>query len=120
MPAIGFKICRPSPIYDDWVLKGFHLHIESVELAVRPGHKKGMIVFKPVFRSDEWNDVDAAVRLVIQNCLSSTTVREKWIPTLGRAMIFLNGYNGELPELANGRKYEFRRLQKALLNYSED
>jgi hypothetical protein len=42
------------------------------------------------------------------------------VETLGRAMRYLNGYGGEIPEKANGRKYEFRRLQKALLAYKED
>lgn len=114
------KICRPSPIYDDWVLKGFHVHVDGVELAIRPGHRGGMIAFKRVFRSDTWAQIDAARRLLIEKCLASKIVRDRWVDTLGRAMTYLNGYSGELPEKANGRKYEFRRLRKALLAYKED
>lgn len=63
-----------------------------------------MIVFKRVFRSDSWADIDAAKRLLIEECLSSKIVRDRWIETLGRAMDYLNGYTGDLPEKANGRK----------------
>jgi hypothetical protein len=77
-----------------------------------------MITFKRVFRSDSWPDIDAARRLL--KCLSSKIVRERWVETLGRAMVYLDGYTGDIPERANGRKYEFRRLQKALLAYKED
>lgn len=114
------KLCRPSSIYDDWVLKGFHVHVEGIELAVRPGHQPGMIVLKRVFRSDSAAEIDAAKRLLIGKCLSSKIVRDHWVQTLGRAMDYLNGYGGDLPEKANGRKYEFRRLQKALLAFKED
>jgi hypothetical protein len=79
-----------------------------------------MIVIKQWFRSDSWNDVDAARRVLKETCLSSATVRQRWADTLKRAMEYLNGYTGDLPERANGRKYEFRRLQKALLAYKED
>lgn len=114
------KICRPSAIYDDWVLKGFHVHVEGIELAVRPGHQTGMIVLRRVFRSDSWAEIDAAKRLLIERCLSSKIVRDRWAQTLTRAMKHLNGYSGDLPDLANGRKYEFRRLQKALQAFKKD
>ncbi|HEY0007346.1 MAG TPA: hypothetical protein VGB55_01370 [Tepidisphaeraceae bacterium] len=114
------SLCRPSALYEDWVVKGFHLYIKGVELAVRPGHKAGMIVFKRIFRSDALSDIDAAARLTRQSCLSLQVVRETWVQTLGRAMDYLNGYDGDLQEKANGRKYEFRRLQKALLVFGKD
>ena len=117
MASAAPAVCRPSALYDDWVVKGFHLHVEGVELAVRPGHRPGMIVFKRVFRSDSWDDVNAAGRLARQLCLGSKVVRERWVKTLGRAMQFLDDYDGELHDKATGRKYEFRRLQKALLAY---
>ena len=114
------QICRPSALYEDWVSKGFHIHVHHIELAVRPGHKAGMIVFKRWFRRDSWSDVDAARRIAIQTCLSSKTVRDKWVQTLERARDYLNGYDGDEMELANGRKWEFRRLEKALLAYKEE
>jgi hypothetical protein len=111
-------ICRPSALYDDWVVKGFHIRVSGIELAVRPGHKPGMIVFKRWFRRDSTADVDAARRIAEETCLSSKIVRDKWAHTLVRAREYLNGYDGEFPEKANGRKREFRRLEQALLAYS--
>ena len=81
------KICRPSAIYDDWVLKGFHVHVEGVELAVRPGHQTGMIAIKRVFRSGSVAEVDAAKRLLIEKCLSSKMVRDRWVQTLAQWII---------------------------------
>ena len=113
-------LCRPSPIYVDWVEKGFHLHVGRVELVVRPGHKVGMVVLKRFFRGDAPTAVEEARRLVVEQCLASAVVRARWVATLGRAMEYLNGYAGPLAERANGRKYEFRRLQRALQHYRED
>ena len=74
MSSLFPKICRPYAIYDDWVLKGFHVHVEGVELAVRPGHQRGMIAFKRVFRRDSLAEIDAAKRILIEKCLKSKIV----------------------------------------------
>jgi hypothetical protein len=111
------RICQPSAIYDDWVIKGFHILVNGVELRVRPGHTPGMVVFKRFFSADSRDDVDAARRIATAKCLSSVAVRRKWIDTLVRARDYLDGYDGMFPEAANGRKYEFRRLEKALLAF---
>ncbi len=118
MPNVP-PLCRPSAVYDDWVQKGFHIPVQGIELIVRPGHRRGMIVFKRFFRRDDRRDVDAAGRLAGEVCLPSETVRNRWVQTLGRAMTYLNGYQGDMAAEANGRKYEFRRLQKALLAYGK-
>ncbi len=112
-----FMLCRPSVISDDWVVKGFHLHVEQVELAVRPGHRPGLIVFKSCFASASPQDVDAAERIVRQQCLAHPNVRIQWCNAIERAIGFLEGYDGELAELANGRKAELSFLKKALLAY---
>jgi hypothetical protein len=39
-----------SKIAPDWIIKGFHVHVDGIELALRPGHG-GTIVIKPVFSS---------------------------------------------------------------------
>jgi len=101
-------------------LKGFHIHVNGIELAVRPGHKPGMIVFKRWFRRDSWADVDAAQRIAIKTCLASRAVREKWMETLVRGREFLDGYDGDMQEKANGRKREFRWLEKWLMVYKEE
>ncbi len=120
MASRVLPICRPSTVYDDWVYKGFHINVEGFELRVRPGHKPGMIVLKRFFRRDSLHDIDAARRIAIQKCLSSKAVREKWIETLIHARAYLNGNDAGLPERANGRKREFRYLEKALLAYVEE
>src|SRR5579864_4494779 len=91
-------ICRPSPIANDWVQKGFHIQVSGIELKVWPGHRNGMVVLKAVFPSDSRTDVDAAKRVVEQRCLSSQMVRDSWVQTLARAMEYLNGYTGELAD----------------------
>ena len=47
-------MCRISAVSEDWVDKGCHVHVASVELALRPDHLGG-IVFRSVFSStDDW------------------------------------------------------------------
>lgn len=110
-------MCRPSVISADWVTKGFHVHIEHVELAVRPGHRQGMIVFKSFFSSPSRRDVDAAVKDIRERCLTDAAVRAQWRGTIDRAIRYLEGYRGELAQLANGRKAELTFLKRALLVY---
>ena len=45
------QLCKASIIADDWVVKGFHTQIDGIELALRPGHRAGMIVIRSVFSS---------------------------------------------------------------------
>ncbi|RLC18181.1 MAG: hypothetical protein DRI57_08750 [Deltaproteobacteria bacterium] len=56
--TVVFKI---SPLAADWVNKGFHIRIDGVELAMRPG-RNGTIVFKPVFSSTPAKVVKDAIR----------------------------------------------------------
>jgi hypothetical protein len=108
---------RPSVISDDWVIKGFHLHVGRVELAIRPGHKRGMVVCKRVFSSSTPQEVQAAAKSVRERCLADPAVRRQWCETINRAIAYLNGCRGELEELANGRKKELTFLKHALNNY---
>jgi hypothetical protein len=112
--------CRPSVISDDWVSKGFHLHVEHVELAVRPGHRPGMIVFRSCFASALPQDVDAAERIVRGQCLADPAVRAHWCRAIDRAIVYLQGYDGELAELANGRRAELSFLKRALVLYEAE
>lgn len=120
MASRVLPFCRPSTVYDDWVYKGFHINVHGIELRVRPGHRRGMIVLKRFFCRDSWADVDAARRIAIEKCLSSGAVREKWVQTLIHAREYLNGNDAGHPERANGRKREFRYLEKALLAYVQE
>ena len=54
-----FKIHRVHP---DWAVKGAHITVNGIELAVRPG-AGGKIVFKPVFARDHPKAVEIAQRM---------------------------------------------------------
>ena len=41
---------RISKLAPDWAWKGFHVHVDGIELALRPG-EMGAVVIKPVFSS---------------------------------------------------------------------
>lgn len=109
-------MCQPSVIADDWVVKGFHIHIGDIELVVRPDHR-GRVLFRGFFTSDDPDDVDRAVRLATMQCLPDSAVRDKWVRDARRAMRFLRQYRGGLESLANGRLLEFRFLILALERY---
>jgi hypothetical protein len=109
-------MCKPSVIADDWVTKGFHLHVGRVELAVRPGHKQGMVVFRSVFSSASSRAVEVAIESVQKNCLADPKVRVQWRETIGKAIGYLKGYPGELADLANGRMAELAYLKRALMH----
>lgn len=113
-------MCRPSPISDDWIIKGFHLHVDDIELAVRPGHASGLIVFASVFSRVDARLVDAAVSLVQTKCVQNPSVRRQWCTTIDRAIGYLDGCTGELADLANGRKAELTFLKHALLVYDSE
>jgi hypothetical protein len=106
-------MCRPSVVADDWVVKGCHIHVNGVELAVRPDHH-GRIVFRRVFASTPNDAFQAAVRTAEQVCLPGPAVRVRWRRDLERAILYVRTYQGELAELANGRQLEFRFLLLAL------
>jgi len=98
-------MCRPSPISPDWVTKGFHVHVGPVEIVVRPGHEPGLVVFASFFSSVDSRSEDAAIRSIRDNCLADPVVRERWRHTIDRAIRYLDGYDGELADLATaGRR----------------
>jgi RHS repeat-associated protein len=49
--GIARSVWRGHAVADDWAVKGAHVTVNGVELAVRPG-AGGSIVFKPVFSGD--------------------------------------------------------------------
>jgi hypothetical protein len=111
-------MCHPSVISGDWVVKGFHLHVGEVEIGVRPGHRKGMIALRSVFSAAPGTAVGAAAKIVREQCLADPAVRTQWCDTIDRAIRYLDGYRGELEELANGRKAELTFLKRSLLSYT--
>lgn len=111
-------MCEPSPIFDDWVTKGFHIYVEGVELAVFSDHK-GEVGFRPFFASTSEEEGRLAVKVAYDVCLEDDNVRMKWIKRLGSARLFMLGYPGELNSLANGRMAEFKFLRIALERWSQ-
>ena len=81
-------MCRPSPVSDDWVVKGCHIHVDGVELAVRPAHTptyQDGVVFKKVFRSTSNLAFQAAARKAREECLPDPMVRARWRRALEHA-----------------------------------
>jgi hypothetical protein len=109
---------RISPISDDWVVKGFHLHLGKIELAMHPDHQ-GDIVFKKVFASTPDHDANAAISDA-KDLLNDPQCRTRFRETLERAMEFLTGIEGALRPLARGRLCEFHFLRIALRRLEQD
>jgi hypothetical protein len=69
--AWTFQVSKIAP---DWATKGFHVHVDGVELALRPG-QGGSIVIKPVFNSTPTSAFNAAAGKM-QNEMGDLTVRQ--------------------------------------------
>jgi hypothetical protein len=117
-------MCQPSKVSADWVSKGFHIHIGSLELVVRPTYTGG-VVFKrwPPHASNSDETADA-IRAAERTCLPDTDVRSKWIRDLERAIVFVRHLrypaSRSLDDLRNGRQYEFVRLIRALERFGRE
>jgi hypothetical protein len=115
-------MCRPSTVTTDWVVKGCHIHVDGVELAVRPAHSPTYldgVVFKKVFRSTSDEAFQAAARKAREECLPNPIVRARWRQALERGITFVRSFSGEPAAKANGRQYEFFRLIRYLQAYEE-
>lgn len=106
-------MCNSSKVSDDWVVKGFHVHIGGTELNVFPDHQGG-IGFRQVFASAKPKNVARAVSIARQKCLSDPAVRDAWIRVLETASTFMLDYPGILGQRANGRMLEFKFLVLAI------
>ncbi len=103
---------RVSPISDDWVDKGCHIHIDGIELAVRPD-QFGQVVFRKVFSSTTDADFDVASRIAVA-LLMDPGFRLKLRDSVDRAMPHLLGVSGYKMAKARGRLLEFKFLLLAL------
>ncbi len=105
-------MCRISPVSDDWTTKGFHIHIDGIELAVRPDHRGG-IVFRKCFGST--SDADALRAAgIARSLLDDPAWRKRFRDAIGRGIEFLNGVEGVLHDKARGRAGELKFLRVAL------
>jgi len=105
-------MCRISPVGDDWVVKGCHLHVGRIEVVLRPDHKGG-IVCRKVFSSTTDREIDLASGEVTE-WLKDPVVRARLTNRIERAMEYLLGVVGELNVTARGRLREFRMILVAL------
>jgi len=105
-------MCRISPVSEDWVVKGCHLHLGKIEVVLRPDHMGG-IVCRKVFSTTADREMDAASKAVMK-MLDDPTWRRRLKDRLDGAMDFMLGMEGELQPKARGRLREFRMLVVAL------
>ena len=108
---------RISTIADDYVTKGLHIHVEGVELKVRPDHQGG-IVFKKVFASTPDTEAGAAAQSAEKDLANHEQV-ECLYQAACRALEFVRGYEGALEQLAKGRAAEFSFLIRSLKKMSK-
>jgi hypothetical protein len=106
-------MCLPSVVADDWVVKGFHIHVDGIELVMRPDHL-GKVKFTNFFSGSSESDVNDAIRRATQECLPDPGMRRRWIESIQRARLHLISHRGALRSLAIGRVAEMHFLQIAL------
>jgi hypothetical protein len=109
-------MCLPSVVADDWIVKGFHIHVDGIELVLRPDHL-GRVKFVSFFSGPSDSDVKDAVRRATQECLPNADMRKRWLSSIRRARVHLISQRGALRELATGRVAEMHFLQIALERY---
>jgi RHS repeat-associated protein len=94
---------RISAVAPDWAQKGAHIHIEGIELAVRPG-RDGDIVFKSVFSSQNQKQVESAINIAEQ-ALEDPGFRQRLYNAAGRAVVLMKN---------EARAAELRQLMHSL------
>jgi hypothetical protein len=100
-------VCDASHVAPDWVVKGFHIHVNGIELQVFPDHR-GSISFRAMFAETSEYAASTAIRIAIEDCLSNPEVRRAWIKSLERAWVFMTSVQGTFESRANGRMFEFK------------
>lgn len=101
-----FKVSKVAP---DWSTKGFHVHVDGVELAVRPGNG-GTIVLKKVFSSTPDSAFNSAAKKM-QQAIGDAGVRSRLHRDAVRARDYLKGL-GDPQSIAKSGELTF--LIKAL------
>ena len=105
-------MCRISPVGEDWVKKGCHVHVGGVELVLSSDHLGGIVFRSPFSSAMQW-ELDAAAGLVT-GMLDDPAWRGKLKETVEKAMAHLMGVRGTMHDLARGRLFELRMLVRAL------
>jgi hypothetical protein len=84
---------KTSKIAPDWATKGFHVHVDGVELALRPGNE-GSIIIKPVFSSTSTPAFHAAAG-EMRNALSDVAARQQLYREAVRGRDYLRAFGSE-------------------------
>lgn len=98
-----------SKIAPDWATKGLHVHVDGIEVAIRPGNDAS-IVFKKVFSSTEDAAFKSAVRR-LERDVTNADVRRQLFNQASRARDYLGSLGGDL---ATSRAGELTFLMHAL------
>lgn len=108
-------MCEPSKMAEDWVIKGCHIHVNGVELAVVSDHQ-ARVAFRPVFSATTDAQAKAAIKIATEKCLADADTRSAWVARLEMARIYMLEYPAghSLARLANGRMFEFKMLRLAI------
>lgn len=88
--AWSFQVSKIAP---DWATKGFHVHVDSVELAIRPA-QGGSIVIKPVFSSTTTSAFNTAAGKM-QNELGDLAARQHLYREAIRARDYLRSLKSD-------------------------
>lgn len=99
---------RISNVAPDWAQKGAHIHVDGIELAVRPG-KPGEVVFRSVFSSQRAGDVAAATNRA-ESALKNPQFVQNLHDAAGRAIELLKTGS----KMDRARAGELRFLQHTL------
>jgi RHS repeat-associated protein len=102
--------CAISAIADDWAVKGAHIHVNGIELAVRPG-MNGEIVFKSVFSRVNPAKLTAAIKTAQEALMHDSHFQQALLRSSRQAVEYLGK---GASELARSRSGEIHFLVKAL------
>ena len=111
-------MCKPSTVTDDWVTKGFHIHVGGVELNVFTNHL-GSFDFRAVFSSTPEVRVKQAIKTAWEVCLPDPLTRRKWLTRLEMARIHMMSYTGKYSIKANGRMFDFKLIRIAIERWGD-
>ncbi|TCK64997.1 RHS repeat-associated protein, partial [Winogradskyella wandonensis] len=103
-----FRTLKISKVAPDWAVKGAHVHIGNIELALKPGNN-GTIVIKSVFNNIKEKHLQAPIKAV-EEALKNPAFRKKLIDYTEKARDLLKQGN-EIERAASG---ELNFLIKAL------
>jgi hypothetical protein len=113
-------MCQPSKMAEDWVIKGCHIHVNGVELAVVSDHE-ARVAFRSFFSATSNDRAKVAIKIATEKCLADAAIRKDWVAKLDMARVYMLEYpqGHSLASLANGRMFEFKMLKIAIQRWEQ-